>query len=49
MVRKYMRQRCPYGKEEASQQKWIPGLEGSWQQPAGEITGNERLRQRDEE
>lgn len=23
----------------ASQQRWIPGLEGSWQHPAGEIRG----------
>lgn len=33
-----MRRRCPPGKE-ASQQRWIPGLEGSWQHPAGEIEG----------
>lgn len=37
-----MRRRCPLGKEAASQQRWIPGLEGSWQQPAGEIQGVKR-------
>lgn len=46
-----MRRRCPPGKEAASQQRWIPGLEGSWQQPAGVEgdTGNKRLGPRDEE
>lgn len=43
-----MSRACPLGQEQASQQRWIPGLEGSWQQPAGD-TGNERLRQRGRE